>query len=181
MVKARQSFSNLRNPNRLFPRAIIDCLREAKSLLQIECANKSSFAKMIQLFTTSDAVSSEMHHQNGKAAAKQRGGSRRRHRPRAQLAPKAHHQRCPPAARRPRCTAAARDGVTSVCRPASRRSGRALRAGAGREPAAVAEPDSGQRRSRRRARSQQYGLGDREGGSESSRTSKTQPGTVEAC
>ena len=48
VAKARQHFLNLRNPNHLFPRAIIDCLREAKSFLQIECANESSFAKTIQ-------------------------------------------------------------------------------------------------------------------------------------
>ncbi len=45
VAKARQHFLNLRNPNHPFPRAIIDCLREAKSFLQIECVNKSSFAK----------------------------------------------------------------------------------------------------------------------------------------
>jgi hypothetical protein len=54
VAKARQHFLNLRNPNHLFPRAIIDCLREAnfklKSFLQIECANESSLAKTIQLF-----------------------------------------------------------------------------------------------------------------------------------
>ncbi len=48
VAKARQHFLNLRNPNHLFLRAIIDCLREAKSFfLQIECANESSFAKTI--------------------------------------------------------------------------------------------------------------------------------------
>ena len=45
VAKARQHFLNLRNPNHLFPSSIIDCLREAKSFLQIECANESSFAK----------------------------------------------------------------------------------------------------------------------------------------
>jgi hypothetical protein len=51
-------------PHDLFPRAIIDCLREAKSFLQIECANESSFAKTIQLFVNPDACSSEMRLHN---------------------------------------------------------------------------------------------------------------------
>ncbi len=40
VAKARQHLLNLRNPNHHFPRAIIDCLREAKSFLQIECAKE---------------------------------------------------------------------------------------------------------------------------------------------
>ncbi len=55
VAKARQHFVNLRNPNHLFPKAIIDCLPEAKSFLQIDCANESSFAKTIQLFKKPDA------------------------------------------------------------------------------------------------------------------------------
>ncbi len=38
---ARQSFLNLRNPNHLFPRAIMDCLREAKFFLQTHCEIRS--------------------------------------------------------------------------------------------------------------------------------------------
>jgi hypothetical protein len=53
--KGAPKLFNLWNPNHLFPRAIIDCLREAKSFLQIECANKSSFAKTMQLFKKPDA------------------------------------------------------------------------------------------------------------------------------
>ncbi len=34
--KGAPTLFNLRNPNHLFPRAIIDCLRDAKSFLQIE-------------------------------------------------------------------------------------------------------------------------------------------------
>ncbi len=52
-------------PNHLFLRAIIDCLQEAKSFLQIECANESSFVKTIQLFKKPDACSIEMRLQNG--------------------------------------------------------------------------------------------------------------------
>ncbi len=56
VAKARQHFLNLWKPNHLFPRAITDCLcrqePEAKSFVQILCANESSFAKTvtIQLF-----------------------------------------------------------------------------------------------------------------------------------
>ncbi len=43
-------FLNLMNPNHLFSQAMIDCLREAKSLLLIGCVNKSFFIQAIQLF-----------------------------------------------------------------------------------------------------------------------------------
>ncbi len=65
LAKAHQHFLNLRNPNHLFPTAIIDCLREAKCFLQIHCANESSFAKTIQLFKRPDARSIEMRLQIG--------------------------------------------------------------------------------------------------------------------
>ncbi len=56
---------NLLNPNHHFPSAIIDCLREAKSFLHIDCSNESSFAKTIQLFTIADTGPFEMRFQNG--------------------------------------------------------------------------------------------------------------------
>ncbi len=67
VAKARQSFLNLRNPNHLFPRPMTDCLQEAKSLLQIVCANQSFFAKTVQLFTIPDAFQIEMRLQNRKS------------------------------------------------------------------------------------------------------------------
>ncbi len=51
VAKAHQHFLNLWNRNHFFPRAIIDCLREAKSFLQIDRANESFFAKTVQRFT----------------------------------------------------------------------------------------------------------------------------------
>ncbi len=73
VAKARQYFLNLRNPNHLFPSAIIDrrratasdCLLEAKSFLHIDCSNESSFAKTIYLFINPDACRFEMRLQNG--------------------------------------------------------------------------------------------------------------------
>jgi hypothetical protein len=56
---------NLRNPNHFFSRAMIDCFREAESLLLIGCANESFFAKTIQLLKTLDAGPFEMRLQNG--------------------------------------------------------------------------------------------------------------------